>query len=168
MSSSLSTRPTYTQSGLLVILGLVCVALVMGAVATQVFGEQEPCPLCIVLRYVFLLIAVVAFIGAALRNRGARLGAGLLILLLAVAGAAVSGRLVYLEFNPFASCGRDVMQMWTDAIPLAQWMPTVFQATGMCGAEYPPILGLSLSEWSLLSFVLIALGVLIGLWKARR
>jgi protein dithiol:quinone oxidoreductase len=168
MSSSVSSRPTNTQSGLLVILGLVCVALVVGAVTIQVFGGQDPCPLCIVLRYLFLMIAVAAFLGAAFRRQCARIGAAVFILLAGVAGAAVSGRLVYLEFNPFASCGRDVMQLWTDAIPLAQWWPTVFQATGMCGAAYPPTLGLSLAEWSLLSFVLIVLGVAFGLWKARR
>lgn len=168
MSSRASEHPTYTQSGLLVLLGLVSVALVMGAVAIQIFGSQDPCPLCIVLRYIFLLIAVAAFGGAFVRKRGGRVGIALFILVASLAGAAVSGRLVYLEFNPFASCGRDVMQLWTDAIPLAQWWPTVFQATGMCGAAYPPILGLSLAEWSLIAFMAIVVSVSIGLWRARR
>lgn len=168
MSSRGSGYPTYTQSGLLVLLGLICVALVIGAVAIQVFGGQDPCPLCIVLRYIFLLIAIAAFSGAFFRQRAGRVGIALFILVASLAGAAVSGRLVYLEFNPFASCGRDVMQLWTDAVPLAQWWPTVFQATGMCGAAYPPILGLSLAEWSLVAFVAIVLSVSIGLWRARR
>ncbi|WP_462379342.1 disulfide bond formation protein B [Pseudomonas sp. Marseille-QA0892] len=168
MSSRASGYPTYTQSGLLVLLGLISVALVIGAVAIQIFGGQDPCPLCIVLRYLFLLIAIAAFAGALVRKRGGRVGVALFILVVSLAGAAVSGRLVYLEFNPFASCGRDVVQLWTDAIPLAQWWPTVFQATGMCGTAYPPIFGLSLAEWSLVACVAVALCVAIGLWRARR
>ena len=164
---SVSRYSSSLQIRLLAVLGVICVALVAGAVAIQVLAVQDPCPLCIVLRYLFLVIALSAFLGAAFHRRWARVAAASVILPSAIGGAAVSGRLVYLEFNPYASCGRDVVQLWTDAIPLAQWWPTVFQATGVCGAAYPPILGLSLAEWSLISFVLIVFGVLAGITKLR-
>lgn len=165
--SSVCRYTSSLQTRLLVVLGVICVALVAGAVAIQLLAAQDPCPLCIVLRYLFLVIGLSAFLGATFQRRWVRMAAASTILPSAIGGAAVSGRLVYLEFNPYASCGRDVVQLWIDAIPLAQWWPTVFQATGVCGAAYPPILGLSLSEWSLTFFVLIVSGVLMGILKLR-
>ncbi len=39
----------------------------------------------------------------------------------AFAIAAESARLVYLEFNPYSSCRRDILQLWTDAISLRSY-----------------------------------------------
>lgn len=156
------------QRPLLVLLGVICVGLVAGAVYIQEAFGQYPCPLCIVQRYLFLLIGLLAFLAAAFDSRGGNRLAAWLIVLLGLVGIGVAGRLVYVQANPSISCGIDVMQMWTDAIPLAQWAPKLFQATGMCGDAYEPIAGLSLAYWGLLAFVAITLGVLIGLRRFSR
>lgn len=151
------------QRRLLVLLGLICLGLVGGAVYVQEALGQYPCPLCIVQRYLFLLIGLLAFLAAAINRPAANRLAAWTILLVALAGIGVAGRLLYVQSNPAASCGIDVMQLWTDAIPLAQWAPTLFQATGMCGDVYEAILGLDLAQWGLVGFVAIAVGVLLGL-----
>ncbi|WP_258190274.1 disulfide bond formation protein B [Stutzerimonas azotifigens] len=156
------------QRMLLILLGIVCLGLVAGALYFQEVMGQAPCPLCIVQRYLFLLIALVAFVGASFSSARANRGAAFVALLIALVGVGVAARLVYVQGHPAASCGIDVMQLWTDAIPLAQWMPTLFQATGMCGDAYDPILGLGMAQWSLTAFVVIAVAVAIGWWNARR
>jgi disulfide bond formation protein DsbB len=52
------------ERSLLVLLGLICVALVGGALYMQYGLHEDPCPLCILQRYFFLLIAIFAFLGA--------------------------------------------------------------------------------------------------------
>lgn len=164
----LFSRPGAVQSVLLLILGLISTGLVAGAVLLQLHAGEQPCPLCIILRYLYLLIALLAFIAGILPWRGLRVVAAGVILLFGVAGTGISGYLVYLQFNPLVSCGRDLVQEWTDASPLAGWWPTLFQATGLCGTSYPPVLGLTTPQWSLLSFALIVLGVAAGLvWRRR-
>jgi protein dithiol:quinone oxidoreductase len=52
----------------LVLLGIICLALIGGALYMQVVLGEAPCPLCILQRYALLLIAIFAFIGAAMRT----------------------------------------------------------------------------------------------------
>jgi disulfide bond formation protein DsbB len=53
----------------LVLLGIICLALIGGALYMQIVLGEAPCPLCILQRYALLLIALFAFIGAAMRTR---------------------------------------------------------------------------------------------------
>ncbi|MBX9799671.1 MAG: disulfide bond formation protein B, partial [Burkholderiaceae bacterium] len=41
-------------------------------------------------------------------------------------------------------------------IPTAKLLPFLFQADGLCTTEYAPILGLSLPQWALVWFAVIA------------
>ncbi|WP_120995098.1 disulfide bond formation protein B [Pseudomonas urumqiensis] len=152
---------------LLFLLSLVCFTLVLGAVAIQELMGQYPCPLCIIQRYIFLVIALVALVGSVTSNRSANRVAGWASLILAGSGLAVAARLVYVQSHPGASCGIDRMQLLTDASPLAEWWPTVFQATGMCGDVLEPLLGLSMAQWGLVAFTTIIGALAVGLWKLR-
>jgi disulfide bond formation protein DsbB len=45
----------------------------------------------------------------------------------------------------------------------------VFKADGLCSAPYPPILGLTIPQWALFWFVLLALALaLLARRRARR
>ncbi|WP_265072715.1 disulfide bond formation protein B [Pseudomonas viciae] len=94
----------------LVLLGLICLALIGGALYMQVVLGEAPCPLCILQRYALLLIAIFAFIGAAMRTRTSLTIFEGLVVLCALAGAAVAGHHVYTQFVPAVSCGVDVLQ----------------------------------------------------------
>jgi disulfide bond formation protein DsbB len=155
------TAGLWPQRTLLVVLALVCVGLVGGAVYVQQALGEYPCPLCIIIRYLLLAIAVLALV-AVILPAGGRFLLALPMLAAALVGFGVAARLVYLQSHPAASCGIDVFQQWTDASPLAQRWPTLFQATGMCGDKLEPILGLPLTHWTTLAFALIALGLLLG------
>lgn len=153
---------------LLVLLGLICLALLGGALYMQYVEHEDPCPLCIIQRYFFLLIAVFAFLGARLGSwRGVRVLEGL-VALSAAGGIVASARLVWVQAFPNYSCGFDALQPVVDGLPPAHWLPGVFKVQGLCETVYPPILGLSLPAWSLVAFACMFVPVLYSLWSNRR
>jgi protein dithiol:quinone oxidoreductase len=153
---------------LLVLLGFICLALVGGALYMQYVEHEDPCPLCILQRYFFLLIAVFSFLGARLTSwRGVRVLEGL-VALSAAGGIAASAKLVWVQAFPNYSCGFDALQPVVDALPPAHWLPGVFKVQGLCETVYPPILGVSLPAWSLIAFLVAFFPVLISLWRNRR
>ncbi|MFL9872815.1 disulfide bond formation protein B [Paraburkholderia megapolitana] len=156
------------ERSLLVLLGFICLALVAGALYLQYFKHEDPCPLCIMQRYFYLLIAIFAFLGARLRGwRGVRLLEGLAALS-AAAGIATAVKHVYVQANPGFSCGFDALQPLVDSLPPAQWLPGVFKVAGLCETAYPPILGLTLPMWSLLGFVVAFVPLVRSLVRNRR
>jgi len=153
---------------LLVLLGLICVGLVGGALYLQFVEHQDPCPLCIIQRYFFLLIAIFAFLGARFNSwRGVRL-LELFAALSALGGIVAAARHVYVLANPGFSCGFDALQPVVDSLPPAHWLPGVFKVAGLCETPYPPILGVSLPGWSLIAFVLAFVPLVLSLVRNRR
>lgn len=152
----------------LVLLGIICLALIGGALYMQVVLGEAPCPLCILQRYALLLIAVFAFIGAAMRTKGAITLLEGLVVLSALGGVAAAGHHVYTQFFPEVSCGVDVLQPIVDGLPLAKVFPLVFQVDGFCSTPYPPVLGLSLAQWALVAFVLTVILVPLGVYRNRQ
>ena len=70
----------------LVLLGIICLALIGGALYMQIVLGEAPCPLCILQRYALLLIAIFAFIGAAMRTRRSITVFETLVVICALAG----------------------------------------------------------------------------------
>ncbi|MBF8779513.1 disulfide bond formation protein B [Pseudomonas fulva] len=152
----------------LVLLGVICLSLIGGALYMQVVLGEAPCPLCILQRYALLLIAVFAFVAAAMpRAGGVTLFEGLVVLS-AIGGAIAAGRHVYILANPAVSCGIDTLQPIVDDLPLAKVWPLMFQVDGFCTTPYPPLLGLSLAQWALLAFILTVVLVPLGIYRNRR
>jgi disulfide bond formation protein DsbB len=152
---------------LLVLLGLVCLALIGGALYLQYFKHEDPCPLCIIQRYFYLLIAVFAFLGASLKSWRAIAVLETLVVVCAAGGIASAVRHIEVQASLF-NCGFDTLQPIVDSLPLARVLPSVFKVAGLCETLYPPILGLSLPQWSLVAFGLIFILVSRSLWRARR
>lgn len=143
------------------LMGLVCAA----CIAMLAFGLYlqhgvglEPCPMCIVQRYALVLVAVVAGLTAfAHRKAWLVTGAGLMALLSGL-GAFVAARQSYLQWYPpqEASCGRDLFGM-IETFPLKRAIPMIFKGSGDCTKVDWTFLGLSIANWSFVSFVGIAL-----------
>ncbi|WP_027817408.1 disulfide bond formation protein B [Paraburkholderia bannensis] len=156
------------ERSLLVLLGIICLALLAGALYMQYAEHQDPCPLCILTRYFFILIAVFAFLGARFTSwRGVRALEGLIVIS-AVGGIVASAKLAWVQAFPSFSCGFDTLQPIVDALPPAHWLPGVFKVQGLCETTYPPILGLTLPIWSVVAFVVVFVAVLMSLWRNRR
>lgn len=153
---------------LLMLLAVVCLALVAGALYFQFVKGEDPCPLCIIQRYFFLLVAIFAFIGAGLRGWGGIALLETLAAISALAGLATAARHVYVQAHPGFSCGFDALQPLVDSLPPAQWLPQVFKVAGLCETLYPPILGLSIPQWSLAAFAVMFLALAGSIAGKRR
>ncbi|WP_323118488.1 disulfide bond formation protein B [Burkholderia alba] len=153
---------------LLVLLGLVCLALLAGALYLQFVKNEDPCPLCILQRYFFLLIAIFAFLGAGMKSWRGIAVLEVLTVLAAAAGAGTAIRHLSVQLSPSFNCGFDTLQPIIDSLPLAHWLPGMFKVAGLCETVYPPILGILLPGWSLIGFALIFVLVAASLWRNRR
>jgi disulfide bond formation protein DsbB len=133
------------------------------AVALLAFGYYlqygrgvEPCPLCIVQRWFFIGIAVVALV-ASLHGAG-RFGTrayAALVLLLGAGGAATAGRQVWLQHLPpdrVPECGPGIEYM-LEFYPLPRVLDMLFKGSGECAEVAWSFLRLSIAEWALLWFV---------------
>ena len=140
---------------LLALIAISCIALLAFGLYLQHAIGLEPCPMCIVQRYLFILAALAAGIGAALPVAATRWAAGLMALL-SFTGAGVAARQSWLQWFPpeIATCGRDLFGM-IESFPLKRVIPMVFRGSGDCSAVDWTFLGLSIANWSFLNFVLV-------------
>lgn len=149
----------------LLAVAIISLLLLGEALYLQHVKDMPPCPLCVLQRYAFVVLAIVCLVAAARQEGGRRIGAGL-GLLTALIGAGIAGHHVWLLAHPGSSCGIDPLETPLNTIPTARLLPFLFQADGLCTTEYPPILGLSIPQWSFLWFALFA--VLLAFATLRR
>jgi protein dithiol:quinone oxidoreductase len=163
-----SSRLLARERRRLLLLALVCIALVAGAVYLQVYKGDDPCPLCILQRYGYLLIAIFALLGANATRWRMIVVSEILVTISTLFGIAVAGRHVWLQSHPSFSCGFDKLQPIVDSLPPASWLPLVFKVSGLCETPYPPILGLTIPQWSLIGFLLVLLALVRSMRTRRR
>jgi len=145
-----------------------CAAMLAGAIFY--FQEKlalDPCPMCILSRYSFIAIGVVALVGLihGPRGRAPKVYASL-IALFAVVGVGISMRHSYLQHFPPAteSCGSD-LEFLMNTLPLTQALPKIFAGTGSCSQVDWKMLGLSIPEWALVWFAIFGIA---AVWAAFR
>ena len=150
---------------------LACAGLIGFALYLQHALGLEPCPMCILQRYAFIVVGVIA-LAAAIHNPalpGRRIYGGLLVVM-AATGGGIAIRHVYLEHYPpkIFDCGADVGFM-LESFPLTQALPMIFRGTGDCTKVVWQFLGLSIAEWSLICFAaLIVAAIVAAAIKTRR
>jgi len=137
----------------------VACALLLGiALYLQEEVGLEPCPMCILQRYAFTVVGIVALVGAIHGPRGVPLKVyGALLVLLAIAGGGVAARQSYiLHFPPLtSSCGTD-LEFLVNTFPISQALPKIFSGSADCAAVHWRLLGLSIAEWALVWFAIFA------------
>jgi len=146
-------------------ISLICLALLGFGVYLQHVVGLEPCPMCIVQRYAFVLVALVAGLTAAFSRKSMQIsGAGLLVLISGF-GAFVAARQSWLQWYPpeVSSCGRDFYGM-IETFPLKRALPMIFKGSGDCAKVDWTFLGGSIANWSFLCFVTISLLGLLLIW----
>ncbi|MBF6025737.1 disulfide bond formation protein B [Lysobacter niastensis] len=139
----------------------ICAALLAYAFYAQLHDGLEPCPLCIFQRVAFFALGIVFLIGGlhAPKGAGGRRGYGVLALLASLGGIAVAGNHVRLQHLPpdqVPACGPGLDYM-LDAMPISGVIRKVMTGSGECANVDWTFLGLSMPEWSLVWFVLLAL-----------
>jgi protein dithiol:quinone oxidoreductase len=146
---------------------LCCFAMFGFALYAQSQLALDPCPLCIFQRVAVVALGV-AFTLAALvpdrRRLPGQISAGL-IALVAVSGAGVAARHVYIQSLPpdkVPVCGATLDYM-LDVFPLTEVLRKVLTGSGECAKVDWTFLGLSMPGWVLIMLLLLGTaGVLVN------
>jgi disulfide bond formation protein DsbB len=165
MSMNLTLRQLYVTM-LLFILVLIGAALIL-----QYGFHWQPCSLCMLDRAILYAMAglfVIAWIHNPNKIGGwiyATLG-----LLLSLAGMAVSARhlwLIQLPVDQVPSCtpGLDYL---LETLPLKEALVTVLKGSGECSKQPGYFLKLSLPAWTMMAFVVLAMGNVFALTRKNR
>lgn len=147
---------TYLSARLLNSLGFIAVVLLMAtAYYMQYVMGLEPCPLCMLQRFIMIILGL-TFLSAAIHNpssRGVRLYATITTAI-ALAGLAAASRHVWLQHLPadqVPACAPS-WDYLVDAFPLKEVVRTMFKGSGDCAQVTWTFLQLSIAEWMLLIF----------------
>ena len=133
------------------------IGLIVGAYIFEVFGYYDPCPLCILQRWSFGLIA---FCGVLLIIPGLFLAVKKALLFLAslfsLGGGIIAGRQIYLQNLPsdqVPTCAPP-MDFLMDTLPIFEVIQTVLLGDGNC-AEYEWRFIFNFAEWAFIFFVFL-------------
>jgi len=137
---------------------LICGGLILYALYLQYYEYQDPCPLCLLQRVVYIALMVVFLLGAlhGPRHTGAIVYSTLLVLV-SLIGAGIAGRHVWLQHLPkdkVPECGPGLGYI-LDRFPLVNALEKIFRGSGECAEAGWRLMGLSIAEWSLVWFVLL-------------
>ncbi|MEM7543438.1 MAG: disulfide bond formation protein B [Pseudomonadota bacterium] len=149
---------------------LACAALLGYGLYLEFGRGLVPCPLCLLQRACYGLIALVAL--PAMIHGPRRIWRwfyGLPAIVFAATGAAIAARQVWLQHLPpdkVPECGPDLYFMqemvgWHEALGWA------LKGTGECAKVDWTFLTLSIAEWSLLWFISIVIMLAAWLWYSR-
>jgi disulfide bond formation protein DsbB len=149
---TLSNRWLYL-AGALAITGLFGAAFYF-----QYVLHQEPCPLCMVQRFIFMSMLLL-FVIATLHNPK-RLGTKIyaaLITLFSLSGVGVASRHIWIQHLPkdeVPACGPGLDYM-LENFPFADVLKEVMHGSGECAAKGWTFLTLGIPEWTLIWYVLL-------------
>ncbi len=152
--------------------GALTVAAMFGAALyLQYVLHEEPCPLCMIQRVIFIVIGVLFFIAAV--HNAKQIGAKVystLIALVALGGIAVASRHIWLQHLPkdqVPACGPGLDYM-LQHFPMAEVWQELMHGSGECAAKGWAFLGLGIPELSLIGYVLLGVfAVMVG-WKKNQ
>lgn len=147
----------------------IVACLFSSALYLQYVLREDPCPLCMIQRVIFIAIGVIFFI-AALHNAG-RVGRWIyssIIALTALGGVAVASRHIWIQHLPkdeVPACGPGLDFMLKN-FPMAEVWQELMHGSGECAAKGWTFLTLGIPEWSLIWYVLLGiLAIFIAIKK---
>jgi disulfide bond formation protein DsbB len=127
----------------------------------QYVKHQDPCPLCMVQRVIFIAIMAV-FVLATLhgpKRAGERVYA-MLIGLLSLSGVGVAARHIWLQNLPkdqVPACGPGLDYM-LEVMPMTDVLKQLMHGSGECAEKGWTFLALGIPEWSLVCYLVL------GIW----
>ena len=153
---------------------VVCAGLLGFALYLQHFQGQEPCPLCIFQRTVYMALMAVFLVGALHGpGRAGALAYGSIAFLVAAVGAAIAGRHVWLQHLPkdrVPECGPG-LDFLLRKYSSMQVLEKVLKGSGECAESAWSFLGLTIAGWSLVWFIILgvfAAWIGIAAWRRGR
>lgn len=160
-----------TPRGLFAATGLTSLGLVAGGLVLAHTLNLAACPLCVLQRMLYLLLALEALgawlLGGSMHPSALpRRAAALVMAATALTGAGIASYQTWLQrFAKGVSCTAD-QPWWESFVNWAgsQW-PLLFEASGLCSEAGWKFLGLSIAEWSLIAFTSMSIAMLAVLLR---
>jgi len=155
---------TVTSKTLWLALGLIAMSLAASSFVLTAWLDLHPCYLCVFQRLLFMLLVVFGLLAAT--GFGEKIWGGL-VMLLAGVGTATAGYQTWLQLQPpgSASCAGSNPNLIEQLVYfLSDNIPSLFEVSGLCEDEELVILGLSLANWALVSFLA---AVIVAVWALR-
>jgi disulfide bond formation protein DsbB len=146
----------------LLAIAVACFLAVLGALVAQHGFDMQPCPWCILQRLFFLLIAIVALVGAVPTSYLARTVSATIVALLSLAGgaAAVWQHAVAAKS---ASCNLTLADKILSALHLNTALPEIFEPRASCADAAVNLMGMPFEYWSLALFALLAVSSILSM-----
>lgn len=150
---------------------LICCGLIAFAYYLEDVLNLQPCPLCIIERFIFGLLALL-FLVATIHNpspKGQRIY-GSIALSLAIMGMTFAGRHLWIQGQP-SSLGEVCVpgiSYLVKTLPFSEALKAMFLGSADCAKVDWSFLGLSIPGWTFLFFdifALLGLGFIKGLFQ---
>lgn len=137
-------------------LSLACFGALGVALCYQLLGGHAPCALCIVQRYCYLIVGL-SLMPLLVGPVGPVRPWIWLATVFALSGLAVSLEHLWVLAHPMVGCGRDPLELYLNHRPWVAYAPSFFTASGLCTDKLPPLLGLTMPQWSAAGFAALSI-----------
>jgi disulfide bond formation protein DsbB len=139
----------------LTIVALLAIAAVALAVTAQYVFDMQPCPWCVLQRFIYIVIAVLALLGALLSRSARRVAIGLALLgALSGIASALYQQLAAVNEN---SCDLSLAERITTGLHLDRILPQLFIAYASCADAAVSVLHIPFAVWSCAMYAVLAL-----------
>jgi len=142
--------------------------LLLGTYYLQNVEGFIPCPLCILQRFILVILGFLCLVGAIfVFKKLGNIFLSLFTSLFALIGILLSGRQVWLQQIPVdknAECGAS-LQYLMHVLPFKELITKIFQGSSECAQKGWQFLHLSLASWSCICFIGF---FLFGLFQMKR
>jgi protein dithiol:quinone oxidoreductase len=148
-------------------IGLACAASLGAALVAQHHFGMEPCPWCILQRLLFIVLAALSLVAAALPSALLRRLLSALALPLAIGGGAAALWQHFVAAKS-ASCNLTLADKIVGYFGFDTRWPEVFEVRANCADAAVSILGVPFAMWSLALFALVGMVMLYSLVTPNR
>ena len=148
-----------------------CIALMVFGLYLEYIQGLDPCPLCVFQRIAYILIGLIALIGATHNPKDLFLVIyKFLIIITAITGALIAGRQVWLQHLPpelVPECGPGLDYM-LNVFPLSDAIKMILSGSGECAEVKWRFIGFSIAEWSLIMFIGITVATTLSIYVYKK
>ena len=158
--------PRLTPRLLLTLISLACAGSVGLALLAQHRYGMEPCPWCILQRILFVLLAVLGLVAAALPGMARRVLAG--VALLGALGGMAAALWQHFVAAKTSSCNMTLADEVIAFTGLDMRFPDWFEVRATCADAAVSVLGVPFEFWSLALFAAVGLVLVINVLTPGR
>ena len=136
---------------LLFLIATLCAGFILVALYLQIVKLELPCTLCVLQRYMFIVIGGVSLFGAF--SKKIRL-CSILGSIASLVGIYLSAYQLWVIAHPSIQCGKDALEDIVNSLWPAKIIPILFQAESFCSDVPEAFLFFNPPQWALIWFVI--------------